>query len=219
MKEEWKTIKDFPDYEVSDWGRVRSLKFGKEKILKPGKDNGGYLRINLCKNGKQYTKKVHRLVLETFNPIENMDKLQANHIDGNKENNYIGNLEWMTCSENHKHAYRIGLMNHKGKNHPMFGRHHSEETRKKQSEKKKGKYLGENNPFYGKHHSEETKRKQSEKMKGENNSRSILIEKDVVEIWRYLNEGVLTQKEIAEKFGVSRLTISAIKTGRNWNHV
>jgi len=229
--EEWKTINEFPDYEVSNLGRVKSFKRYKEgRILKCGKDRGGYLHVSLWKNKKGYTKKIHRLILENFNPIDNMEKLQCNHIDGNKENNiYPENLEWMTCSENHKHAYRIGLMSNKGENNPMFGKkgkncpnfgkHPSEETRKKMSKKQKG----ENHPMFGKHHSEETKRKQSEKNKGktqgEKNSQSKLIGKNIIEIRKLSDEGILTQKEIAEKFGVNQTTISKIKLGKRWLHI
>jgi len=205
MEEIWKRIKDFEDYEVSNQGRVKSFKKWNGtnvRILKPRKNSRGYLYVILCKNRKRYTKKIHRLVLETFKPIENLNKLECNHIDGNKENNYIENLEWVTKSENEKHAYRIGLKKPmKGENNPMFG------------------MRGENCPNYGKHTSEETKKKQSEKMKGENNPKSILTEKDVVEIRKLSNEGILTQKEIGEKFGVDNTTISRIKTGKRWSHV
>ena len=214
----WKIIENFPDYEVSNQGRVKSLKFGKEIILTPGK-NKGYLIVKLYKNGKKYNKTVHRLVLKAFKPNEDLNKNECNHIDGNKTNNCVENLEWCTHSENIKHAFRVGLKNHKGENHPLFGKHPSEEARKKQSEKMKG----ENNPNYGKHPSEESNRKQSEKMKGkfcgENNPRSTLTEKKVIEIWKDLNEGILSQKEIAEKFGVDPTTISNIKTGRTWNYL
>lgn len=122
-KEIWKPIKDFEGYEVSNMGQVRSLNYertGKIKILKPSAQKNKYLRVNLSKNGKHYTKRVHRLVAETFIPnIEN--KPQVNHIDGNKGNNRVSNLEWATRSENMKHAYNTGLHelpNNKGKNNP-----------------------------------------------------------------------------------------------------
>ena len=84
--------------------------------------------------------------------------------------------------------------------------------------------------MYGKHHLKETKNLMSEtrkekfknkelNLKGENNSQSILTEKDVIKIWKYLNEGILNQKEIARKFGINRSTISNIKLGKRWNHI
>jgi len=118
-----------------------------------------------------------------------------------------------------------------GKNNPMYRKHPSKETRRKQSEKRKEKYLSENHYLFGKHPSDETRKKISKKLKekfksgelinlkGENHPNSILKEKDVIEIWKDLNEGILTQKEISEKFGVSRLTISAIKNNKIWKHI
>jgi len=135
----------------------------------------------------------------------------------------------------------------KGENHPMFGKRRSEEAKKKQSEKMKGKYLGENspnygkcrsdetkkliseklkgrylgenNPFYGKHPSEEVRKLMSEKKKGERHPRSILTKKNIIEISNDLDERILTQKEIAEKFRVDQTTISNIKTGKTWKHI
>lgn len=95
MKEEiWCYIKGYEGlYEVSDKGRVRSLKFGKERILKPGRNQQGYLVVCLCKNGERETYRIHRLVAQTFTP--NPDNLpEVNHKDENKENNSVQNLEW-----------------------------------------------------------------------------------------------------------------------------
>ena len=90
----WCPIKGFENiYEVSDQGRVKSLKFGKERILKPGRTPKGYLFVILCKNGEKKTCGVHRLVSQTF--IPNPDNLtEVNHKDEDKENNSVQNLEW-----------------------------------------------------------------------------------------------------------------------------
>ena len=69
------------------------------------------------KEGKRYIKCVHRLVAETFIPNPN-DKPQVNHMDGNKENNAVTNLEWCTCSENQYHGFNTGLKP-KGVMHPF----------------------------------------------------------------------------------------------------
>ena len=96
-------------YEVSNTGLVRNKVTG--KILKPHKDGKGYLRISLSKNNVQSTIKVHRAVAIAF--IENPDNLpQVNHKDTNKENNTVGNLEWVTNYENMQHAIINGLTNH-----------------------------------------------------------------------------------------------------------
>jgi len=78
----WKQIENFPDYEVSNLGRVKSFKRNKVsgQILRQKKDKDGYLDIGLCKNGKKFYK-THRLILKCFNPIKNMTKLQVNHIN------------------------------------------------------------------------------------------------------------------------------------------
>ena len=116
MNEIWKTIKDYRDYAVSAHGRVKRIvdsnnnsKAG--KIIKDSKNNCGYHYLSLWKNGIGKSVTVHRLVLKAFRGELN---LQTNHIDGNKDNNYLNNLEYLTVSENHKHAHRIGLKSQTG---------------------------------------------------------------------------------------------------------
>lgn len=101
------------DYYVTDDGRVYSAKTN--KFLSPQLDKDGYEKIRLIStDDKRHRYSVHRLVLENFKPREDMQKLQVNHIDGNKTNNNLDNLEWVTCSENMKHAYKNNLANQKG---------------------------------------------------------------------------------------------------------
>lgn len=119
--EVWLPIEEFQGaYEVSTYGSVRSVtrviqysdnkpdRVLKGHMLSPQVDKYGYVRIRLRLNRKSVTRKVHRLVAQTFiaNP---KGKEQVNHIDGDKENNYISNLEWCTNSENQTHAISIGL--------------------------------------------------------------------------------------------------------------
>ena len=95
MKNEvWKDVVGYEGlYQVSDKGRVKSLKFGKEKILKPEKLKNGYLRVNLYKNEKQKHFLVHRLVALTF--LRNPQNLSdINHKDEDKTNNSVQNLEF-----------------------------------------------------------------------------------------------------------------------------
>lgn len=69
-----------------------------------------YQIINLSKlDGSKRTFRVHRLVMMAFNPVKNMNELEVNHIDGNKKNNKLENLEWCTASENQIHAFKTGL--------------------------------------------------------------------------------------------------------------
>lgn len=118
----WKDIKDYENlYQVSNLGRVRSLShlasngikdiLYKGRILKPFLDGRkNYLQVCLSKNNHKRKYLVHRLVAETF--IENKyNKAEVNHKDGNKQNNCVDNLEWVTSKENKNHAYKNGYYN------------------------------------------------------------------------------------------------------------
>ena len=119
IKEEWKDIKNYEGlYQVSNLGNVKSLERNKsngkglvkidEKILTQNITNWGYCKVALYKNGARKYYKVHRLVAEAFIPNPN-NKEQINHIDGNKLNNNVNNLEWNTRIENMNHARINGL--------------------------------------------------------------------------------------------------------------
>lgn len=99
-KEIWKDVVGYESlYMVSNYGRVKSLWFNKEKILKQAIGKNGYLCVNLAKSGKQSVKNVHRLVAMAF--IENQLNLgYVNHIDEIKTNNNVNNLEWCTFEYN-----------------------------------------------------------------------------------------------------------------------
>ncbi len=99
-------IKDL--YTIDDLGNIYSDISGKMKTRNKG--NTEYQIINLMTlEGKKKTFRVHRLVMTVFHPIQNMDDMEVNHIDGNKQNNTLSNLQWCTASENQLHAFQIGL--------------------------------------------------------------------------------------------------------------
>ena len=105
-KEYWRPVVEYEGlYMVSNWGRVKSLKFGKERILKQSKDKFGYLYVDLYKNNIKKKYKVHRLVAEAFLPNP-YNLLQVNHRDENKLNNNVDNLEWCTNEYNINYGTR-----------------------------------------------------------------------------------------------------------------
>lgn len=100
-REQWRPIDGFPNYQVSNKGKVMNLKTG--RVIKPGINGNGYENVALCKNGKQKNYTVHRLVAQAF--IPNTDNLpQVNHIDECKTNNDVTNLEWVSESQNIRHS-------------------------------------------------------------------------------------------------------------------
>ncbi len=103
--EEWKIIEKAINYEISKCGKVRNKNTG--KILKQSLV-GGYLSIGLRINNKTVTSFIHRLVATSF-VVCTDETYIVNHKDGNKINNCVDNLEWVSLSENGKHAYRLNL--------------------------------------------------------------------------------------------------------------
>ena len=128
----WRDIKGYEGfYQVSDTGLIKSIgrnirkrmyggKIGDyyrpDKILSSGLLRG-YHHITLRKDNKSKIYKVHRLVLQTFNPCDNYKELQVNHKDGNKSNNNLSNLEWCSSQDNQLHRYQKLYNNSKLSNH------------------------------------------------------------------------------------------------------
>ena len=104
--EQWKPLNRLPGYEVSNIGRVRSLKRGKEMILKQSKTKDGYYLVCLINDGIRQTSYIHRLVAEVFLECKNyliMKNAVVNHKDKNPANNIVENLEWVSPAENMFH--------------------------------------------------------------------------------------------------------------------
>jgi hypothetical protein len=97
MEETFKIIKDFENYSVSNFGNIKKIKTG--RILKPQIDSHGYYQVSLYSDGKQFNKKIHKLVGEYLiaNPY---NKPCIDHINNNKLDNNINNLRWVTINEN-----------------------------------------------------------------------------------------------------------------------
>ena len=104
--EVWIPTKDIDGYEISSDGRVRNSKTG--RILKTNANSRGYRQVCLRDNKTQVTRSIHRLVADAFYDGEH-EGLDVNHIDGNKSNNHISNLEFCSRKENIKHAFQTGL--------------------------------------------------------------------------------------------------------------
>lgn len=102
MKEIWVEIEGFRGYYVSNLGRIKSYRiFSTGIILKQHLNRKGYCMVGIYDNdNRKHYVQVHRIVLKTFNPVLDMDKLEVNHKDENKQNNCIENLEWCTHEEN-----------------------------------------------------------------------------------------------------------------------
>lgn len=122
MEEVFRTVEGFEDYQVSNLGRVVSNKKGKARFLSPQKDAIGYLHVRLYRedsslgsyegNGGKKPKlyKVHRLVAETFIPKHSSNEmLHVNHLNADKQDNRVENLEWVTHAENILHSWQSGL--------------------------------------------------------------------------------------------------------------
>lgn len=128
----WKDIEDYPNYQISNFGRVKSKEryvntIGgakrkiKDKIIKPTLDSRGYYVVSLYnEKGKSNPKSIHRLVCETF--LENKNNYPViNHINVIKIDNRLENLEFCTQSHNIKEAYRLGLEKPNKTNLGKFG--------------------------------------------------------------------------------------------------
>lgn len=184
--EEWRAIKGYEGlYEISNMGRIKSL----ERVIKNTKGYNrkfsevirkpinvhGYLYCDLYKENREKRFAIHRLVAEAFLSNEE-EKPEVNHKDGNKLNNCVENLEWVTAKENVQHAIDTGLWNpsaskRSGEYNGMFGKHHSESAKQKIREVHQGLKHTEkakqkmSNSRKGKKFSEEHKKALSESLK------------------------------------------------------
>lgn len=114
---EWKVIPcTNNNYECNEFGQIR--KVGKQELKNTYADKQGYERVGVYFNGKDHSIRVHNLIMNAFYGEKPFDKAEINHIDGNKMNNRLDNLEWCTKSENMQHALKNDL-------YPKSENHHS----------------------------------------------------------------------------------------------
>ena len=163
----WKVIPAFGGrYEASKTGEIRhSLN---KNVRKARKNKCGYLQLNFPRNdgtGKSDTILVHRLIALTFIPNP-LNLPEVNHIDGNKQNNCVDNLEWCDRSENGKHAYKMGL---------------------------------------------------SHVYKGESHVKAKLTNEQAKQV-RQLYKGKVSQRELADLFNVSQITVSRVIRGKRYGN-
>lgn len=115
-KEIWKTIEGYPNYQISNLGRVKSIerkvksnngyRIIREKILKPSKHRDGYLKINLFKDGEKKTMQLHRLVAKAFVQNDSLFNNEVNHKNECKTDNRACNLEWCDSTYNNNYGTR-----------------------------------------------------------------------------------------------------------------
>ena len=169
MEEIWVDIKGYEGfYQVSNQGRVRSVEREiirngrttklKGRVLKQNVDSKGYLCVNLSKENKTKTVRVHRLIAIAFIPNPE-NKPYIDHINTIRTDNRIENLRWATIEENANNP--LSVEKQIGENNHRYGKKCPEELKEKLSIM----FTGEGNPNYGKHHSKETKEKISKKIK------------------------------------------------------
>lgn len=124
----WRDIKGYEGlYQVSNLGRVRSMLYGKVRILKPEKTRWGYLRVNLYKNGKNIHYSIHKLVWETFNGSV-PDDYEINHINEDKTDNRLENLNLLSHCQNLNWGTRNQRVSEKQMNDPERSKHVSRFT-------------------------------------------------------------------------------------------
>lgn len=172
MQEEWRDVVGFEGYYVvSNLGRIMRVKRGKNghppgTIRKPSPNRNGYLQTTLSKDGVARTVRVHVVVAEAFIGARPPGR-EVNHKNGNKADNRVENLEWVTESENVKHTYReLGRVGTRGSRDGM----------------------------------------------------AKLTEADIPVIRELLASG-MSQRKIAQRYGVSSVTICFISTGECWSRV
>lgn len=242
----WKPVEGLEfAYEVSSHGRVRSVDracngkglsvvFRKGLIRKPRLNKDGYLYLMLYMDGTAVTRKVHRLVASAF--CEKPDGCDlVNHKDGNKVNNSAENLEWVTSSQNARHAISLGLYV------PRIGEDSAMSTMQNDDIDKIREMIISGSPIKAVAEAFNTtvsvvmsirtgrrwsgvgdpglaKQCAESRLRGKNHPKRKLSDTDVLNIIEMLRER-MTTREIAKIYGVGHMAISNINTGTTWSNI
>ena len=219
------------DYRVSKQGKIYSTKRGKLREMSPVITRHGYLNCHIRHKGKSFYKYVHRMVAETF--IDNPDNLpQVNHINGNKLDNSVDNLEWVTAKENVEHAFKTKLRNfgEKSSNAKITGEKVHEICKLLEENTKTMREISELTgvPYHliffirkKKTWPEITSQYNFDHYNcfSKNRGYSKLTEDDVENICKDLLSGDLTGREIAQKYNVHENTIYDLKAAKRWKDI
>ena len=240
-QEKWAPAPGLPQVEVSCLGRVRRHPYVRHRkngvpmsvpahIYSAAPDAQGYPSVTIQRGDLRKTIYVHRLVAGAFVPNPE-GKPEVNHIDGDKSNNHVSNLEWCTRQENIEHAWRTGLSRspcHVGELNPnrTLGRKDVAEIRSRASDSSselaaefgvsasriQAIWRGEGWGLTGSVRTGNA---------GEQHGNAVLTDDDVRSIRRrYLGRGRgPTQRDLAREFGVSRATIGLVVSGITWTHI
>lgn len=199
--EGWRTIPGHNEYEVSDLGRVRRAAPGRKtfvgKVLRPQSIGAGYRAVALTKNGKAIHRYVHRLVMLAF-VGEPPEGHEVNHRDGDKSNNALANLEYVTRSENNNHAFASGLARKGAEHHWWRGG--------PKPRVKKGKQAG---PTHW------TRHKPERIARGESSGKNKVSAAEVEAIRARASTGEV-QRAIASEYGLSPAQVCRIVKGSRW---
>ena len=226
-QEAWIYIKGHKTkYKICSSGKVLNTETG--KYMKGGRDKNGYHIISLTYKKKKYTRKVHRLVALAFIPNP-YDFPEVNHKDGDKWNNDVHNLEWVSSADNTHHAQDIGLRNQSLKKKDVekickmlsSGKYQVSKISAKTGVSKplirrilrRERWTSISNKYdFSKFFDKE------KKPIGSSNNRSSITEIDAHIICSLIESGK-TVNEINEKTGVSKRIIYCIRSGYTWKHI
>jgi len=230
--ERWLPIQNYPGYEVSDLGRVRSCRkgcpgggtYGNFLIKKQVLTSTGYPAVGLWRDNKGSLTKVHHLVLEAFVGPKPSQRHQCRHLDGNPLNSALSNLAWGTVDENVADKSRHGTwligsrVPSSNFTETQIGEMHAllrEGFTRRQIAARYG--------IHYKHACELLRGigygQKSEAIVTTTNPNAKLTPSQVLDIKALFASGQRTRAELAEAYGVSRLTVQKILTGRSWRHL